>query len=207
MISQNAWFAREGRGLIAACLLGMVILHGLFGLLVAPLWIPVLWLMWILRDPRRQVPSSPLAVVSPVDGMILKVEEASAPYIDKPAYRIAIRMPLSGVFTLRSITEGKIMHYWLNTQPTEDFPFTHSIWIQTDEQDDLVVAIQPGRWLGRLGCYVSTGERVGQGQRCGFIPLGSPRVEVYVAASSNLEVKEGDRVRAGESILAKLVHS
>lgn len=206
MISQNAWFAREGRGLIAVCLITMFLLHGLFGTVVLPLWLPVLLLMWILRDPRRQIPSAPLAVISPVDGTVVAVDESVAPYIDKPGYRISIRMPWTGVFTFRSVVEGKIIQHWLG-KAGEGLPYSHGIWIQTDEQDDIIVAIRRGRWFGRIGCYVSTGERVGQGQRCGFIPLGTATVDVYVPTRSTLETGEGDKLKAGESVLAKLVHS
>jgi len=206
MISQNAWFAREGRVWIAACLIGMLFLHGIYGMLVLPLWLPIMFFMWIMRDPRRQVPSAPLAIISPVDGTVVSIEECTAPFYDKESYRISIRMSWSGVFILRSITEGKIIQYWINKGDKES-PYSYCVWLQTDEQDDLVLAIRPGRWFGRIACYVSTGERVGQGQHCGFIPLGSPCVDVFLPVSSTLAVAKGDKLRSGESILGKLVHS
>ena len=45
----------------------------------------------------------------------------------------------------------------------------------------------------------------GQGQRCGFVHLGS-RVDVYLPANSKVKVSLGDRVVGGADLIALLVH-
>jgi phosphatidylserine decarboxylase len=47
------------------------------------------------------------------------------------------------------------------------------------------------------------GDRVERGQRVGLIKFGS-RVDVVLDASAALQVKVGDRVRGGASVLARL---
>jgi len=62
--------------------------------------------------------------------------------------------------------------------------------------------IGPGRWI-RLA--LQPGERVGQGQRCGFtyLPVLS---QLYLPIASRVLVHPGQRVRAGEAVLAEFVH-
>lgn len=206
MLSRKSWFVREGRTLISVVILIMLLLHGVWGALVTPLWLPVLLLMWSLREPYRTVPSAPLAIVSPVDGELVSVAEVTDPFLKRPALCYSIRMPWTGGYTLRSVIEGKIQEHWFGASATGT-AYTHTIWIRTDEADDIVVAMQPGRWFGRIACYISTGERVGQGQRCGFIPLGTTRVDVFLPLSSNSEAQPGHKLKAGESILGRLIHS
>jgi phosphatidylserine decarboxylase len=54
-------------------------------------------------------------------------------------------------------------------------------------------------------CYIRIGERVGQGQRCGFIHLGG-QVDLYLPQSSRTLVAPGDWVRSGSDVIAKLIH-
>jgi hypothetical protein len=79
-------------------------------------------------------------------------------------------------------------------------------WIKTDEGDDAVLVIRTRMFRSRLRCRLRAGERIGHGQRCGFILFGA-EVEVLVAENSRLQAKIGDKVIAGSSILGELVHS
>ena len=196
--------AYEGRLLVAISIILLLLLHAFWGMAVVPLWAPVIALMWMLRDPARQVPAIPLGVISPIDGLVTDIKETTDPFRNDPAIRISVRMNLSGAYTLRSPIEGKIMEHWFN-QADSALPYEHSIWIKTDEGDDLLVALYRGRLFGKIGCYISTGERVGQGQRCGYIPLGT-RADIFIPQQSQLEVQVSDRVYAGETVVSKLIH-
>lgn len=78
-------------------------------------------------------------------------------------------------------------------------------WIQSDEQDNVVMAVKSAAGLLKPRCYSHSGDRIGQGQRCGIIPFHAV-VQVSVPVTSRLEVKVGDRVRSGTDTLATLVH-
>jgi phosphatidylserine decarboxylase len=78
-------------------------------------------------------------------------------------------------------------------------------WIQSDEQDNVVMAVKSAAGLLKPRCYSHSGDRIGQGQRCGIIPFHAV-VQVSVPVNSRLEVKVGDRVRSGTDTLATLVH-
>ena len=78
-------------------------------------------------------------------------------------------------------------------------------WIQSDEQDNVVMAVKSATGIFKPRCYSHSGDRIGQGQRCGFIPFTAV-VHVSVPASSRVEVKIGDIVRGGSDTLATLIH-
>jgi phosphatidylserine decarboxylase len=51
-------------------------------------------------------------------------------------------------------------------------------------------------------CYKKAGDQVLCGERVGLIKFGS-RVDLWLGPEWSLEVKEGDRVKAGSSVLAR----
>lgn len=166
-----------------------------------PLWGLLGGILYLYRDPARQVPAAPLAVVSPADGRISAIETVKDPYIEREAQRVSIRMHPYGVFSTRSPAEGKM----LEPRRSVDQSLPHGVWLKTDEGDDLVIVMNRGPLRNPPRCYVRFGERVGQGQRCGFITLGST-VDLYLPLNSRIKVKEGDRVHAGADVIAQLVH-
>ena len=97
----------------------------------------------------------------------------------------------------------KIMNQWCRGSGGR--ARTLAVWLQTDEADDIVTVLKPGRVLGSLRCYARSGERVGQGQRQGFILLGTD-VQVLLPTGVRLRIAPGDKVRAGADIIADLVH-
>lgn len=167
-----------------------------------PLWVLVLALLLMFRDPARDVSAAPMAVVSPADGRIQSIETVRDPYIDRDAQRITIRMHPYGVFSTRSPAEGRMLEPRRTTADGQVLP--HGVWLQTDEGDDLVIVMNRGPLRNPPRCYVRFGERVGQGQRCGFITLGST-IDLYLPASSRMRVHPGDRVHAGADVIAQLV--
>lgn len=186
--------------LLAALLLGQwwPVLAGV--MVLAGLW-------WIFRAPWRSVPSSPLAIVGPVDGIVEAVESGRDPYLERDAFRICIVQGYLDAHCLRSPTEGTIRRRWF---PHElDGPGGHggrtAVWIQTDESDDVVVSIRPEARWPPVRCGGQAGERVGQGQVCGFAGVKA-RVDVYVPLNVRIDVAVDQPVRAGERTIATLVH-
>jgi len=166
-----------------------------------PLWLACAAIVYLYRDPDREIPSSPLAVVSPADGVVVAIEEVCDPYLDREAVRLDIQMSHAGVYSTRSPVEGKI----LEPKNAGDGLQPHGVWLKTDEDDDLVVVMHRGPLRNLPHCYVRIGERVGQGQRCGYIQMGG-RVEVYLPRYSRIQVSIGSHVKAGSDVIATLVH-
>lgn len=198
--------APEGRLIFGLLFLGMVVLHLLVGLVAWPLWGVALAWGYLYREPKRAIPSAPLGLISPVDGRVVAVENKFDTFLKREAQIISIQMNWYGAYILRSVTEGKIMQHWLHETDSESQGhLQHAIWIQTDEEDDVVIAIHAGGRFRRMHCYASVGERVGQGKRCGFIPFGT-RIDIILPVKVRTSLKTGDRVLAGSDLLGQFVH-
>ena len=161
-----------------------------------------LWLFFLFRDPGREVPPLPLAVLSPVDGRVKSVEKISDGPVAGEWYRVRIAASHLGAYTIRAPIEGTVLTLQREGSHTAD---CHGLWVRSEEQDD-VILMMPRSWLGlRPRAFLRYGERVGQGQRFAYLRL-APVAEVYVSASARPRVAPGDRVRAGTSVLAELRH-
>lgn len=197
--------APEGRLIVYLLILAVIILHLIFGLMVWPLWLLVALTIGFYRDPRRHTPSAPLGVIVPADGTITAIDTIEDTFLKRESLCISLRMHWYGPFTLRGVIEGKVMQHWLHrSQHSQPGRVQHVIWIQTDQKDDLVVTLHAGVWFSRLHCYIASGDRIGQGKRCGFIPLGT-RIDVYLPKRSRSDHKVGDKVRAGSEVLGELI--
>ena len=180
-------------------------------IVAAPLWILVVLLAFLFRDPERDITSQPLAVVSPVDGKVIAVVKCRDYFLDRDAIKITIKMSIFNVYSIRSPIEGKVQQRWLSTpvvaQGMNDMDSQDSVsaWIQTDEDDDIVLSLEKASVINRPYCYVQSGERIGHGQRCGFVRFGTS-VEVYIPVNSRVLVEEGHKVHSGSDILGLLVH-
>ncbi len=201
--------AREGwLILLIVALLGVILVNQFIPAFSIPVWILLLGLIYLLRDPYRIIPSSPSAIVSPVEGIVESVASHKDHWIDREAIRVRIRMSYSSTYTIRSPMEGKVVRSWSSEPATlgnKEKIHRHALWIQSDEGDDIITAIYIGKLASRLSCYAYPGERVGQGQRCGYFMLGGV-VEVYLPVDSKIKVTEGDKVLSGSSVLGQLVY-
>ena len=197
------YFSRAGRLPLLACAgLGLLIVHFLGWVWSLPFWVGCAFIVYLFRDPEREISSSPLAVVSPADGIIASVEEVHDPYLDRRANLLVVEMSQFGVYSTRSPVEGKFLE---PPNSGDGVSRPHGVWLKTDEDDDLVVVMHRGPLNNLPVCYVQIGQRVGQGQRCGYIQMGG-RVEVYLPTNSRVQVANGEQVKAGSDVIATLVH-
>jgi len=199
--------ASEGHWFIAvAIMLAGVASYYLGWQLMLPLWLLPLLLIFMFRDPTRKIPPKPLAVLSPVAAEVLAIENVRDGFIDRDAKKIVLGMGVFDIYSIRSPIEGKVMHQWYvdNETSVSDAP-QFAQWIKTDEDDDVLLAIYRGRIMPRPRCYVQIGERLGQGQRCGFMSFGA-RIEVYVPVTARIDVEVGQRLIAGEHPVAHFIH-
>jgi phosphatidylserine decarboxylase len=79
----------------------------------------------------------------------------------------------------------------------------NALWIHTDGGADVTCVQVAGLIARRILCYVQAKDRLKRGQRFGFIRFGS-RVDVYLPPSAAPNTSVGDKVFAGETVLARL---
>ena len=180
-----------------------------------PLWVLAGCLLYLFREPAPDIPNQPLAVLSPGEGDVVEVVESRDPWLERQAVRVRIALGSLGVGVLRSPVEGKVMDYWTSAQPFNEpgrlretgfSPNCYSAWVKTDEGDDVVLAVSSLRPISRFKLYVAPGERIGIGQRMGFIYFGNV-VDVYMPVGTRREASAGDAVRAGTSVLGALARA
>lgn len=181
-----------------------------FGLYVAlPAIILTLLLMRFYYDPDRELPSHPLGIMSPVDGVVESVELVHDPFLDRPSQRIRIRSRLLGVYHGRSPTEGKVVEFWpVLSEKKQEYTPQHTRgawWIKTDENDDVIIVLVSHYKFGQTSCFTHPGERVGQARRCGHFPAGSI-IDILIDENSFIDASEGQRVIAGINRIATFNH-
>lgn len=194
MIAREAfWY------LVPLCVIA-VILQFEFHFYAIPFWLLAIVIAYLFRNPIYEYSSDPLGIVSPVDSVVTSISKENDPYMDRMAVRIEFEMGLLDPYILRSVTEGKIAKFWMQHPYAENKNKIRVVRIQTDEGDEAVMEVHPSR-TGQIMCYHAAGERVGQGKKCGFLPFGA-KVVVYLPENCIIEVKLGDRVKAGKDIIA-----
>ena len=163
---------------------------------------------YFFRDPLRTIPTGDPAILSPADGKILEAipghEDGSPVWVVRIFLSIfdphLQRAPLAG--TVRSIryTEGKFLDA---RDPRAPFENEQNRLEITSSAGLITVTQIAGLIARRIVCWVQEGQTLMPGQLFGLIRFGS-QVDITFPASAQLRVKAGDRVKAGESVLAEL---
>jgi|SRR5579871_6730415 phosphatidylserine decarboxylase len=185
----------------------------LLGWLTSPPWavLPMLlafFFLWFFRDPERAIPEAPGMLVSPADG---KVTDVSPITVDgKCQVRISIflsvfdvhvnRSPIAG--TIRSVQYRKGAFLNAMNAASAEQNEQNVVTVEGDGQTVVVKQIA-GLLARRIVFNKKIGDRVQRGERIGLIKFGS-RTDVVLDASANVQVKVGDKVKGGSSVLAFL---
>jgi len=197
-------------------------IYGLSLLVVAALvrWTTINWLwaippmllaaffLWFFRDPERNVPAGVGLIVSPGDGLVTETVTISTP--DGPRQRVSIflsvfdvhvnRAPIAGVLT--SVRYQKGLYLNAMNPSSADRNEQNVVTIRGDGYEVTFKQIA-GLLARRIVFNFSEGSRVQRGQRVGLIKFGS-RVDVILPAEALLQVRTGDRVEGGASIIAAM---
>jgi phosphatidylserine decarboxylase len=166
---------------------------------------------YFFRDPNRVIPPEPEAIVSPADGKVVRVEEVREDRFFKgPARRVAIFMNLFDVHVNRVPVAGTVAalthqsgQFKAAFRPEAGTINEQQAMLLEGEAGHRALVVQiAGLLARRIVSYVTTGDRLAKGDRFGMICFGS-RVDLYLPVQVDLQVKVGDRVKAGSSIIGK----
>jgi phosphatidylserine decarboxylase len=182
---------------------GIVALAVAFWSVVASL-VPLALLAFCLfffRDPERRSPPEPDAVLSPADGRVLLAEGGRVSVFLSVFDVHVCRAPLPGA--IRSVTHlpGRFLAAF-RPEASEQNERT-SIVVERGDATRLTFTLVAGLVARRIVCKVAPGQHVASGERIGLIRFGS-RVDVELPAGASIVVRRGDRVSAGETIIARL---
>jgi phosphatidylserine decarboxylase len=176
-----------------------------------PFWLLALFVLQFFRDPPRQVPQDPAAVVSPADGRIVEVSRAQDPYLKRDALKVSVFMNVFNVHSNRSPVDGVVKQRWYFAgafvNAALDKASLHNernaLWLQTGDGRDVTCVQVAGLIARRILCYVEAGAELARGQRFGFIRFGS-RVDLYLPPDAQVTAAIGEKVYAAETVLAWL---
>lgn len=196
-------------GAVVTCLLalfGWTLPAAVLGLLTA-------FVIYFFRDPERTSEAGEGAVLSPADGRVVSAgpRRDDRNPLGGPCAQVSIFMSLFNVHVNRMVLSGvvKAVRYHAGKFFSADLDKAseqnerNALTLETDDGRTLVVVQVAGLVARRIACWVEPGDRVSRGQRFGLIRFGS-RLDVFAPEDARIVVEPGQRVRAGESVLAYL---
>ena len=199
------------------------ILAFLFSAWLGALLLPLtIWCVAFFRDPDRKTPGEPGLIICPADGVLLPIVEAVPPreleMSDAPRPRLSVfmnvfnvhvnRNPLTGSIIAKSYRPGRFFNASFDKASEHNERMSLRLRPQDDgnERDtgsrDLAVVQIAGLVARRIVCDLVQGQGVQRGARFGIIRFGS-RVDIYLPPGCTVMAKAGDKVRAGETVLAR----
>src|SRR5258706_10408046 len=204
--------AREGWPFLGiAVAVALIVGFALGGWWSVPFWLGALFVLQFFRDPARDVPQDPQAVVSPADGRIVEVGKARDPWLERDALKVSVFMNVFNVHSNRSPVDGTVKERWyfpgaflnaaLDKASTSNE--RNALWLQTRDGRDVTCVQVAGLIARRILCYVGAGAELARGQRFGFIRFGS-RVDVYLPLDAEVKAGLGAKGYAADRGLAWL---
>ncbi|MGB7265703.1 MAG: phosphatidylserine decarboxylase family protein [Terracidiphilus sp.] len=180
--------------------------------------VPVLlaaFFLWFFRDPQRTIPAGDGVIVSPGDGHVTETASIATP--EGRRQRISIflsvfdvhvnRAPISGVLSHVQYQKGKFLNAMNPASADRNEQNLVTVrGVGADAGFEVTFKQIAGLLARRIVFNCKPGQAVERGQRVGLIKFGS-RVDVLVPAEAELQVKVGQRVRGGASILAVMPES
>jgi phosphatidylserine decarboxylase len=167
--------------------------------------------VFFFRDPARKIPEDGRLILSPADGKVLTVDTLpSHPDLPGPVTRVCIFLSLFDVHLTRAPLTGTVRR--VDYHPGKFFPAYRDEAGKLNESNTLLIqgeklAVSLKQIVGvaarRIKCFVRADDRIVRGQKIGLMYFGS-RVEVCLPPGTKIKTDVGQKVKAGESIIAEV---
>jgi len=214
---------KEGYTSIALCILFIFVLNAV----VQFFWPDVSWIHWaayivsfivfiiilqFFRSPRINVSAHDAHVICPADGKVVVIEETEeTEFLKDRRIQLSIfmspinvhvnRYPIGGIVKYFKYHPGKFLVAWHPKSSTENERTT--VVVENARGVAVLFRQIAGAMARRIVCYSKEGEKAEQGGQFGFIKFGS-RVDVFLPLGTEINVKLGDVVKGGITVLAEL---
>ena len=167
-----------------------------------------LFMCYFFRDPERVTTDGKDFLYAPADGKIILIRETTEDEVlNGKALEVSIFMSVFNVHVNRAPCAGvvkRVEHYpgrfMAAFREEASKANEHVTMMLESDHDKIVVRQVAGLLARRIVCRAKPGDMLTQGQRFGLIKFSS-MVDIFMPLNTQIKVKEGDSVRAGESIL------
>ena len=170
--------------------------------------------LWFFRDPERNTPYDSNSIISSADGKVCLIDESYPPkevsLSQEKMKRICVfmnvfnvhinRSPVSGTAKAIVYKEGQFLNASLD-KASEKNERSSLVISSANSGPEIVVVQIAGLIARRILGFVSSNDNLVQGERFGLIRFGS-RVDIYMPLDAVTKCSIGDKVVAGESVLA-----
>jgi phosphatidylserine decarboxylase len=209
---------RDGHKFIVTGLIAAVLLYFVWSFLALLALIGTLWVAFFFRDPLRVTPVRDGLVIAPADGVVTTVGKITPPMElgcgDVERVRISICLGPFDVHVNRAPVAGRIARSvyvpgsFINPtfDKASDDNERRGLVIMTARGEEVALVQIAGQISRRIVTFAGEGDNLMAGQRFGLIRFGS-RVDVYLPPDKVAFVAVGQRMIAGETVLADLASS
>ncbi len=172
----------------------------------------LLFSFYFFRDPERLTNTDPDIIICPADGLIIDIREINEPlYFNSASKRVSIFMSVFNVHVNRSPVDGEIKYMKYNKgkfisafkeKASED---NENLFVGVEEKINkkkIGVKFIAGLIARRIMFYKKLDDTLSQGERINLIRFGS-RVDLFCPLDTEILVKNGDKVKAGETIMGR----
>ena len=210
--------ARDGYGIVFGTIIVFILSFALWRWMSHPVLLGIaialgafsLFNLYFFRDPERQSPNNPRAVLSPADGKVVQIVTVDDnEYFHQQVQRISIFLSVFNVHVNRAPITGRVDYFVYHTgrflaafkEKASLENEQTAIGMVNDLGHRVFFKQIAGIIARRIVCHVREGQIRIAGERIGMIRYGS-RVDVFLPPEAKVLVKIGQHVKAGESILA-----
>ena len=169
-------------------------------------------ILQFFRNPKRNTQIDDAHVVSPVDGKVVVIEEVQeSEYFKDKRLQVSVfmspinvhvtRYPIGGKVLFSKYHPGKYLVAW-HPKSSEKNERT-TVVVENSKFGKVLYRQIAGFLARRIVNYAKKDQNVVQGNDAGFIKFGS-RVDLFLPLGTKLDIKLDQKVRGGETVIAKL---
>ena len=179
---------------------------------IAPLpLILTIFMLYFFRDPERSIPEGDNIFVSPADGKVIVIGNVyEGRHLKSDAVQVSIfmsplnvhvnRFPCDGIVESVVHTKGKFISAFKDEASIRN---ENIAMLLSTRHGKILVRQVAGFIARRAVCRVKAGDTLKKGERYGIIKFSS-RLDIYLPKGTNIKIKLGDKVKAGETVIGEM---